>query len=90
LNFWRQPRTGVAHRGMSSVSRLIGYDQQFPRLFFAGSDHGFHGVEDQIEDHLLQLYPIAFDDRQVLGELRPERTPFFIASLRVIRKGVKS
>src|ERR1700733_4888962 len=46
------------------VSRLglFGRDQQFPRLF-ARLAHGLDGVEDQVEDDLLQFDPIAVNHR---------------------------
>ena len=33
--------------------------------------HRFDGVDDQVEDHLLQLDPVRMNERQALRELRP-------------------
>jgi hypothetical protein len=37
------------------------------------ASHGLDGVENQVEDHLLQLDPIAVHGRRALGEFGPHR-----------------
>src|SRR6516225_6614541 len=41
---------------------------ELPRTL-ASSSHGFDGVDQEIENHLLQLDSISQDERQVIGEL---------------------
>src|SRR6266481_6064044 len=47
-------------------------DQQLPRPL-ADAAHRLDGVDDQVENHLLQLDPICSNDWQALRELRPHR-----------------
>ena len=49
-----------------------GADQQFA-CPLAGAAHRLHGVDDQVENHLLELNPISLNERQALCELRPHR-----------------
>ena len=35
--------------------------------------HRLDGIDDQVEDDLLELDPISFNERQVVRELRPHR-----------------
>ena len=35
--------------------------------------HRLDGIDDQVEDHLLQLHPIALNERQALRQLRLHR-----------------
>ena len=57
------PGPEFAH-GDQHVARLglARRDQQFPRSF-AHLAHGLDGVEDQVEDHLLQFDPISLNRR---------------------------
>src|SRR3981189_3553696 len=48
---------------------LIGTDRQLPAAL-ADAAHRFDGVDDQVQQYLLPLYPISFDGRQVSRELR--------------------
>ena len=51
---------------------LSGADQQLSRPL-ADAAHRFDGVDDQVEDHLLQLDSISLNERQALRELRLHR-----------------
>src|SRR6516164_5482976 len=50
---------------------LTSFTGAYPELSrtLAGSSHGFDGVDQEIENHLLQLDSISQDERQVIGEL---------------------
>ena len=50
---------------------LTSFPGAYPELSrtLAGSSHGFDGVDQEIEHHLLQLDSISQDERQVIGEL---------------------
>src|SRR5258706_1084563 len=43
-------------------------DEQLSRPV-AGAAHCLDGIHDQIEDHLLQLYPVALNERQAVREV---------------------
>ena len=60
---WRQPRTRIPHRDEHAV-RLgrPGADQRFSRAVTVAA-HRLQGVDDQVEDHLLQLNPISLNER---------------------------
>ena len=68
-----QPRAGIPHGDEHAVRGVSpGADPQFPRPLVDAA-HGFDRIEDQVEDHLLQLDAIAFDERQVRRELGLQR-----------------
>src|SRR5580704_5948678 len=72
---WRQARTRISYRDMNAVRlRLPGADKQLSRSF-VGVAHGLNGIQDQVENHLLKLHSIAFDERQALREIHLHRNP---------------
>src|SRR6202007_2208465 len=69
----RQSGTRVPHRDDYAIGlNLPGADQQISRPRF-DTVHRLDRVDDQVEDHLLQLDPIAVDERQALGEVHLHR-----------------
>jgi hypothetical protein len=70
---WVQPRTGIAH-GDEHAARgtRLSADPQLPRPLVDAS-HGFDRVEDQVQDHLLQLDAVAVHGRQAPRELGLQR-----------------
>src|SRR5277367_6443733 len=70
---WSQSRTRILHRNEHAVRLgFPGAYQQFTRPL-PGAAHCFDGVDDQVKDHLLQLNPVSFNERQALCELRLHR-----------------
>src|SRR6266478_532933 len=65
----RQSRTRISHpyEHAARVS-LPAADEQLSRPV-AGAAHCLDGIHDQIEDHLLQLYPVALNERQAVREV---------------------
>src|ERR1700761_5641531 len=64
----RQPRTGILHCDHYAIwFGLDGGDEQLSRPF-RDRTHCLDSVDDEIEDNLLQLYAISFDERQTLPE----------------------
>src|SRR5260370_6451898 len=66
---------------VQSRSRILHHDQRALRFGWSGGDeqisrpfrdlaHCLDSVDDEIEDNLLQLYTISFDERQTLPEYR--------------------
>ena len=53
-----------------SVLPVVINSSRGPSLILA---HGLDGVEDQVEDHLLQFDPVSLNQRQALGEFRLHR-----------------
>src|SRR6516165_8804299 len=69
----RQPRPGIPYPDAHAF-RLVGFrtDLQFaPAVTVAA--HRLDGVDDQVDQHLLDLHPIAPKERQGLDELRLDR-----------------
>ena len=69
----RQSRTSIAHRDEHVV--WLGparHDLQFSRPLGQRARR-FHGVDDQVKDHLLQFDPVAADERHAVGKLRPHQ-----------------
>ena len=65
----RQPRTRVSHANEHTAR--LGFsaaDQQFARALVDAA-HCLDGIDDQVEDHLLQLDTISLNERQALGQL---------------------
>jgi hypothetical protein len=59
----RDSRTGIAYRHAHVVgSGFTAADQQFARPLAHPAD-GLDRVDDQVQHHLLHLYPIALDGR---------------------------
>ena len=77
----RQPRPGIPHTDAHAF-RLIGFrtDLQFATAVTVAA-HRLDGVDDQVDHHLLNLHPIAPEERQGLGELRLDRGADLTASL---------
>src|SRR5258708_9200955 len=68
-----QSRAGIPQTDEYAVRSISARaDQQLPRPL-ADAAHRLDGVDDQVENHLLQLDPICSDDWQALRELRPHR-----------------
>ena len=68
-----QSRPRILHRDQHAVRfGLSGGDEQLSRPF-RDRAHRFDRVDDEIEDNLLQLDAIAFDERQTLPEFRLHR-----------------
>jgi hypothetical protein len=67
---WRQARTRISYPEVNAVwLRLPGADKQLS-CSFVGAAHGLNGIPDQVENHLLKLHSIAFDERQALREMQ--------------------
>ena len=61
-----QPRARISHCDQHALRFIFPRaDQQLSRPL-ADSTHGFDGVDDQIENHLLQLDPISQNERHFL------------------------
>src|SRR5262245_54912484 len=78
-----QARTRIPHRDEHSFR--VGFrsaDEQIPRPF-AACAHCLHSVDQQIENHLLQLYSIALNSWQRLRSCVRTEMPFFDISFRV-------
>src|SRR5215203_6129410 len=68
---WREADAGVTHRETYTRAVLtLGFDQQLSRPI-VHIDHRVRSVAEQIQDDLLQLNPIARDEREIIGEFRP-------------------
>jgi hypothetical protein len=69
----RKSRTRIADRDEYTVrSGLAAADEQLARPLAQGA-HGFDGVDDQVQDHLLQLGPVSLNGRQAIGRFRPHQ-----------------
>ena len=80
----RQSHTRIADGQTYGVAVCLslGFDQQLPRsILHVG--HRIRGVAEQIQDDLLELNPIADDDREIIGELRLKDDA---TSLQVVRR----
>ena len=61
---------GILHRDQHAIRfGLSGGDEQLPRPF-RRRVHCLDSVHYEVEDNLLQLYAIAFDERQILPKCR--------------------
>ena len=61
---------GIPHAHAHTIAVLaFGSDQQLPRAI-VHVNHRVAGVAEQVQDHLLELDPIAGDGREIVGELR--------------------
>ena len=68
-----QPRARIHHRNPHAAGfGFPGADQQISRSL-ADAAHCLDGVDDEVQDHLLQLDAIAVNERQTVRELRPHR-----------------
>ena len=70
---WIEPWTCILNRNRDGIR--LGFcrlDEQFSRPF-TDTAHCFNRVNDQVQDHLLQLDPICPNGRQRLRELRVKR-----------------
>src|SRR6266446_6207256 len=70
---WRQSRPRILHSDEHAVLPVLSRANQQPSRSLADAAHCFNGVDDQVEDHLLQLDPISLNERQALRELRLRR-----------------
>src|SRR5712671_2112899 len=68
----REARTRIPHLDRHAIRFVTAADEQFP-LLFADVAHRFDGIDDQVEQYLLQLDPISLNARQALRQLRPYR-----------------
>src|SRR5262249_22957254 len=69
-SLWCQSWTEVLYRDEhSACPGFAAADLQFLRPLVQ-SPHRFHGVDDQVEDHLFELDPISINERQRVRELR--------------------
>ena len=55
-------RPGIAHCHKDTCVVLLGADQQVSRLCL-NQAHGFDRVQEQVQDHLLQLNAIAVNGK---------------------------
>jgi hypothetical protein len=67
-----QSGTRISHNDEHAVRLLHSADHQLAGPL-AGVAHRFDGVDDQVDDNLLQLDAIASNERQALRELRLQR-----------------
>src|SRR5262249_25083617 len=67
----RQSHTRIAHRQANIVAlRLsLGLDQQLPRSILHVR-HRFQAIAEEIQNDLLELNPIAGDEREIIRKLR--------------------
>ena len=67
---------GVPHGHAHTVAVIsFGSDQQCSRAVVK-PHHRIGGVPDQVQDDLLELHTIAINEREVIGEFRPQITRF--------------
>src|SRR5437016_2459763 len=79
----REAWTRVPHLDEHSVRfGFLAADEQLSRSL-ARAGHRLDCVDDQVEDHLLELDPICLDERQALCELRRTATRLSVVSPRV-------
>ena len=68
-----EPAAGIAHLNQDDVRAVVPrHDRQEARAVADGA-HGLDRIHDQVEEHLLQLDPVARHARQRPVELRPPR-----------------
>ena len=78
-----QPRTRISHCDQHALRFSFPGPNQQLSWTLAGSTHGFDGVHDQIENHLLQMDSVCQNERHVIRELSLQRdTRFRCTSLR--------
>src|SRR4029077_16269468 len=67
-----EPNPRITHAQMY-ISRVgAGGDHQLSRTIFDGA-HGIARIQQQVEDHLLELHAVASHRRQVIGQLEAHR-----------------
>src|SRR5215813_4876267 len=64
-----QPRTRIFHSDCDALRFTFSSADQHLSRPIVRPAHGFHGIDNQIEDHLLQLYSISQDERHITRKL---------------------